>query len=329
MKNFRLLLGLLFILSGYSIFPQNNNILKKQRTIDLPKVEGRIDHMSIDIKSGRLFIAALGNGSVEVIDLKSGKVIHSVTGLEEPQGVLYYAKTNSLFVTSAGDGTCRIFNASDFKLLKVIQLGSDADNVRFDKKRDIVFVGFGSGGIAAIKPAGMKLIYKIDLPAHPESFQIDESKGFMFVNIPESREIEEINIDERKVIKKIKLDVRGNFPMALDTLNHLIFIGSRSPSKVVSYDEVSLKKISESNISGDADDIYYDNTDSLIFISCGSGDLDIFKQISSENIILKESIKTSPGARTSLYVPVLNKLFIAARKYDGNSAKVMEYSIHR
>lgn len=327
MKHFLLLSGILFILFGCSTFPQNSSILKKERTIDLPNVEGRIDHMSIDLKSERLFIAALANGSIEVVNLNSGKIIHSITGLEEPQGVLYYPKKNLLFVASGGDGTCRIYNASGFKLLNIIQLGDDADNIRYDKQRDIIYIGFGSGGIAAIDPSELKLLYRVDLPGHPESFRIDDSRGLMFVNIPNAGQMEAINLEERKVIQKIDLDVRGNFPMALDTLNHIIFIGSRNPSRIVSFDEISLKKISENNISGDADDIFYDTADSLIFISCGSGELDIYKQITSKKIILKESIRTSPGARTSLYVPELKKLFIAARRSDRNNAKVIEYSI--
>lgn len=308
-------------------FSQSQQLLKKNQTILLPNVKGRIDHMSIDLNSNRLFVAALGSGSVEVIDLRSGKDIHSITRLEEPQGVLYYAKSNLLFITSAEDGTCKIFNASNYKLLKIIYLGRDADNIRFDSKRDIVFVGYGSGGIAAINPFNMKIMFKIDLPDHPESFQIDEKKNLMFVNIPGAAQLELIDIHQRKVIQRIRLNINGNFPMALDTLNHLIFIGSRNPSKLVIFNETPLKKISKKNISGDADDIYYDNKDSLIFVSCGSGYIDVFKLISSNEIILKESIKTSSGARTSLYVPALNKLFIAARKYDGSPAYVTEFSI--
>jgi hypothetical protein len=293
----------------------------------MPNVQGRIDHLSIDLKSNRLFVAALGNGTVEVIDLTLGKVIYSIKNLKEPQGVEYVQQYNLLFVSSAGDGTCKIFNASNFKLLKVIQLGDDADNIRYDSERGIVFVGFGSGSIAAIDPAELKLLYKINLPAHPESFQIDDSKGLMFVNVPDANQLDIIDINTKTVIDRIRLNIRDNFPMALDTEHNLIFIGSRYPSKIVSFDESSLKKISENNISGDADDIYYDGTDSLMFVSCGSGYIDVFKQRNSEDITLKESIKTSLGARTSLFVPVLNKLFIAARKYHENNAKIFEYYI--
>ncbi len=318
---------IIIFLFSCSTYSQSRQLLNKHQTILLPNIKGRIDHMSIDLNSKRLFVAALGNGTVEIIDLKSGKDVYSITGFDEPQGVLYYAKNNLLFVTSAGDGTCKIFDASNYKLLKTIHLGEDADNIRLDSKRDIVFIGYGSGGIAAINPISMRIVYKIDLPDHPESFQIDEKKSLMFVNIPGVAQLEVIDIQNRKVIQRVQLDINGNFPMALDTLNHLIFVGSRNPSKMIIFNETSLKIVHKKNISGDADDIYYDNKNSLIFISCGSGYIDVFKLINSNKIIFKESFKTSPGARTSLYVPVINKLFIAARKYDGNPANVTEYSV--
>ncbi|MEO8399465.1 MAG: WD40 repeat domain-containing protein [Ignavibacteriaceae bacterium] len=329
MKCFRLFLGILFVTIGCSTSSQNKNILTEIRTIELPAVEGRIDHLSIDLKSNRLFVAALGNGTVEVIDLKNGKVIKILKDLEEPQGVEFISQSNLLFVTSAGDGTCKIFDASNYKLKKIIQLNDDADNIRYNKKRKIIFVGYGSGGIAAIDPLKMELLYKIDLPGHPESFQIDEKNNLIFVNVPGAKQIEVININKKRVANKIKLKVRGNFPMALDTIHQVIFIGSRYPSRLVLFDAKTLGKLSENNISGDADDIFYDSKDSLIFVSEGSGYIDVFKQVNSKNIMLKEKIETSPGARTSLYVSELNKIFVTARRYDGNNAKVFEFSIRR
>ena len=329
MKVLLFIFSIFLILVSSTSLAQNKSLLIKSKIFEMPNVEGRIDHLSIDIQSNRLFVAALDNGTVKVIDLKSGKDIHTIKDLKEPQGVEYVAQSNLLFISSAGDGTCKIFNASTFALLKVIQLGDDADNIRYDKNRNIVFTGFGSGGIAAINALNMKLLYKINLPAHPESFQIDESKGLMFVNVPDAGQMDVIDINKRSVIEKISLKVGGNFPMALDTTNQVIFIGSRNPSKLVLIDANSLLIISENTISGDADDIFYDQRDSIIFVSCGSGVIDIFKQINSKNIILKENFRTSPGARTSLYVPELNKLFVAARKYDSQNAKVIGYSINR
>src|ERR1043165_6896529 len=106
------------------------------QTIPLPNTSGRIDHLSIDLQGQRLFVAALGNNSVEVLDLKAGKVIHSISDFSEPQGVLFLAAPNQLFVTNGGNGLCQIFDASSFTALSRIDLGGDADNIRHDSKSD-------------------------------------------------------------------------------------------------------------------------------------------------------------------------------------------------
>ena len=307
---------------------QTKSFLKENRTYNMPGVEGRIDHMTIDTKTNRLFVAALGNGSVEVIDLHEGKVIHSIKNLKEPQGVVYVEKNNLLFVASGGDGTCKIFNGLNYKLEKIIDLGDDADNVRYDKNKNLVYIGYGSGGIAVLNPTDMKLLYKIELPAHPESFQIYRREGKIYVNVPTDNQLDVVSTEERKIINKINLKVRSNFPMALDTADQLIFIGSRNPAQLVLFDAASLKIISQKNISGDADDIYYDFKKSLIFVSCGRGFMDIFEKTNTGDFIFKESVKTVPGARTSLYMPGLNKFFVAARKYDGRNARIIEYSVN-
>ena len=151
----------------------------------------------------------------------------------------------------------------------------------------------------------------------------------MFVNVPGAGQLIVIDLNKKVVVSKINLKQRDNFPMALDTTNQVVFIGTWYPPKLVLFDLKSLKLISEKNISRDADDIYYDKADSLVFVSCGSGYIDIFKQIGQKEIILKDKIKTVTGARTSLFVPEINKLFVAARSYRGQNAKILEYSVNR
>lgn len=327
MKYLKLILGILIITISCSSSSQNKNILNMTRTIELPNVKGRIDHLSIDLKSNRLFIAALGNNSVEVVDLNSGSVIKSIAELDEPQGVLFYPKKNILFVTSGGDGTCKIYDADSFKLIKTILLGEDADNIRLDEVNNIVFVGCGSGGIAAIDPLKLKVLFKIDLPGHPESFQIDNKSNRIFVNVPDINQLDVIDLNEKQLTNKIKLDVNSNFPMALDTAHQVVFTASRNPSKLLIFDTNSLKLISENDLSGDADDIYYYIKDSLVLISCGSGTIDVFKENKSKDIIPEEIINTSYGARTSLLVPEFNKFFLAERRIDHHNARIKEYNI--
>ena len=326
MKNI-IILGILVITIGCSNPQQKADVLTQTRTIDLPDVDGRIDHMSIDLNLNRLFVAALGNNTVEVVDLDSARVIKRITGLNKPQGVLFYLKKNFLFVTSGGDGTCKIYDANSFKLIKILRLGEDADNIRLDEARDIVFTGYGSGGIAAIDPRELKVLFKIDLPGHPESFQIDESSNRIFVNVPDAHQLDIIDLNKRKITDKMNLQVKSNFPMALDTVDLVVLTASRNPAKLLQCDAESLKLLSENDLSGDADDIFYYAKDSLVFISCGSGTIDVFKKKNSKEIIAKEIINNFPGARTSLLVPALKKYFLAVRKSGTHNARIIEYNI--
>src|SRR4051812_25858675 len=161
-----------------------------EQTIPLQDVGGRIDHMAVDLRRRHLFVAELGNGSVDVVDLASSKTIHRITGLSEPQGVGYAAEADLIMVANAGDGTVRMFRAADdFAPVGSIALGSDADNIRVDPPTGNLVVGYGSGGLAVIDPVRRSRIADIALPAHPEGFQIDPDTKRVFVNVPDAGRI--------------------------------------------------------------------------------------------------------------------------------------------
>src|SRR4051812_5730811 len=124
--------------------------LKVTVTIPLTGVEGRIDHLAVDIAGKRLFVAALGNNTVEVIDLEQNKRIRSITGLDEPQGIAYIPSRNQLFVANGGDGTLRVFDGSTFAVLATVKTAGDADNVRYDAATDTIVVGFGNGALGFV-----------------------------------------------------------------------------------------------------------------------------------------------------------------------------------
>ncbi len=143
---------LLLLLTSFSIVQAASDApLHLESIIPLSGVQGRIDHMSFDPASGRLFVAALGNNTVEVIDTKRAKRIHTISGLHEPQGVLYLADVNRLYVANGEDGTLMMFDGTSYQLLKTVSLGSDADNVRFDSEQKEIYVGFGDGSLAILR----------------------------------------------------------------------------------------------------------------------------------------------------------------------------------
>src|SRR5437762_7395502 len=144
--------------------------------IPLGDVSGRIDHLGIDVKRQRLFVAELGNNSLGVVDLAAGKVLRTISGLSEPQGVAYVPFTDSVFVANAGDGSVHVLRGDDLAPLGSIELGEDADNVRVDAQRSRVVVGYGSGGVAVIDPETRTKVSDVRLKGHPEGFQIDETE---------------------------------------------------------------------------------------------------------------------------------------------------------
>jgi WD40 repeat protein len=92
---------------------------------------GRIDHFCADVRGQRLFIAALENGTVEVLDIRKGERSTEIKGLSEPQGVFYSSQNDELYVASGGDGTLRIYDGTTLKLRQTLEFGADADNVRY------------------------------------------------------------------------------------------------------------------------------------------------------------------------------------------------------
>ncbi len=300
--------------------------LKFEKSIPLPGVRGRIDHMALDIDGERLFIAALGNNSVEVINLKTGERTESIKGLVEPQGVLYVPEFDRIFVTNAGDGTCRVFDGHSYNLIQTIDLSSDADNVRYDPLRKQVYIGYGEGAIAVVDAKTGERIDDIKLPVHPEAFQLEHSGSKIFINLPEAGTIGVIDRKSNALIKWPVSGVKGNFPMALDESGHRLFVGFRKPAKLIIYDTESGKPDQTLDISTDPDDLFYDSLRNRIYVSCGEGYVFVFQGSGNGRYEPAAKVTTAPGARTSLFVPETGRFYVAVPKKSRQPAKILVYS---
>jgi DNA-binding beta-propeller fold protein YncE len=296
--------------------------------IPLPHVEGRIDHMDVDLVHKRLFVAALGNNSLEVVDLKQGKVVHSIGGLDEPQGIRYISKADRIVVANGGDGSVRVFDGSSFAEVTRSKFSGDADNVRYDSSSNRIYVGYGDGALGLIDATTFKEIGSIALSGHPESFQFEEGGSRIFVNVPTAKEIVVIDSKNEKQISSIALeDEAANFPMSMDRDNQLLFAGCRKPPRLLVIDSKSQRVVSRIDIDGDTDDILYDSRNKRIYISCGSGFLDVIEGIGSNRYTVTSRIKTASGARTSLFAPGLNQLFLAVPHRSEQRAAVWVYDV--
>jgi len=306
--------------------PFGEDLLIKKASISMPNVKGRIDHMDINLRERTVYIAALGNNSLEVIDIGNAKKLRSIAGLDEPQGITYIPQQQEIFVANGGNGDCNFYDAHSFEKKVTIHLSSDADDVRYDSAQNRIYVGYGEGGIAVIDAISHNQIANIKLSAHPEGFQLDKKLNKIFINVPDAHQVAVADLNSYQLITAWNTGSLGaNFPLAIDTIGHVIFVGYRHPSKIVAMDENSGSVLGEANLVSDVDDVYFDEKERKIYASGGGGFIFIYQW---QKPVLKQIAKiyTRDGARTSLLVPALKLFILAARANNNNNAELQVYT---
>jgi DNA-binding beta-propeller fold protein YncE len=285
--------------------------LQLEAKIALGDVRGRIDHMAIDVQRHRLFVAALGNDRLAVVDLQAQRLDRLIGKLPEPQGVGYDPATDMLYVANAGDGSVRLFNGADLSPTGRIELGSDADNIRVDSNAGRVFVGHGDGAIAVIDASKQDKIVSASLNGHPESFQLDANSSRIFVNVPNAGAIKVVDRTSGKEIASWSTAHRSaNFAMALDQARQRVLVAFRWPAELGVFSSIDGSFVASLRTCGDADDLFVDAKRDRIYVSCGEGFIDV-AAVDGRSYRQTAHVATAIGARTSLFVPQLDRLLLA------------------
>ena len=190
----------------------------------------------MDIPGKRLFVAALGNGTIEVLDLTKSERTAQISRLEEPQGLYFDATRNRLYVASGGDGTLRIYNGTNWSSMTRLSWAMMRTTCAGTVHADRIFVGYGSGALAITTLTGQNL-GRIVLGSHPESFQLEQSGLRVFVNVPKETAVAVVDRTKKMVVAKWNIDgTSANYPMALDEADQRLFVGCRTPPEVVVLD---------------------------------------------------------------------------------------------
>ena len=297
--------------------------LARVRSIELPRVEGRIDHLAFDAATGRLFIAALGNNTVEVIDSNAGSHVKSLAGFREPQGIAVIPDQRSVAVATGQGSGLQWISAEDYRPGPATRLGDDADNVRYDPSARRVYVGFGSGALAAIDTMTARVVGEARLAGHPESFQLERAGTRVFVNVPDAHHVAVVDRRTMKISATWPVTTAGsNFPMALDEANHRLFVGCRRPAKVLVFDTTSGKETASFEIVGDTDDLFYDAARKRLYVTGGDGYIDVIQDEGANNFVRTARVPTAPGARTSLFVADQGRLYLAVPHRGNQKAEI-------
>jgi DNA-binding beta-propeller fold protein YncE len=333
-KRFLVLL-LLFAVAAMNARGQETPPLKLVQTIELaPDVKGNFDHFSIDLKGNRLFATPEEYKAVLVFDVKTGKLIHKIAGIEKPHAVLYREELNRLYVTDGEAGDLKIFDSTTYKLLSSVKLLEDADSIGYDPTTKYLYIDNGGGDVhqtysmmsVVDTTAGKKLAdIKIDGDTL-EAMALEKSSPRIYVNNKAKKQVDVIDREKRALTASWPLTkCKVNVAMAFDEADHRLFIACRD-SQIVVIDTESGKEITALPITKGVDDAVYDPASKRIYAAC-DGDANVYEQSGPDNYKLLGKVPTGPVGRTALLVPDLKKYFVAVPQHGTASAKILVYEV--
>ena len=310
--------------TGRDILP-----LQLEEEIPVPGVAGRLDHFTADVKRKRLFVSALGNNTVEVIDTFAGRVIHSIKGLSQPQGPLYVPGFDKLYVANAENGKMNVYDGATYTLKKTIDFGADPDNVRYDAASKKIFVGFGEedGGIAMVDPATderVGQIYKTE--GHPESFQVEASGGHIYANVPDAgMVVESIDRKNGAVTKWPLKGLKGNYAMALNEEDHRLFTVTRKTPMLVVFDTQTGNEVARLRAAGECDDVFFDASRKRIYVIGGEGIITVIEQKDPDHYALIANVPTAIGVRTGYWYAKRDRFYVGVPAKGNEPAQVWTF----
>ncbi len=309
---------------------QSNAPLKLVQTISMPGVQGRMDHITADVKGKRLFVPANGDNqnTVEVIDLKAGKWISSIPGQSKPQGTFYSTDFNTLFVTNGTDGTCKIFRGGTFKLIASLILGTDANQVGYDPDTKYLYAGLGdrtSGALAIIDTPSNKQIGEIKTDARPGGITFEKSGPRIFVNLNGATKLGVLDRKTREQIATWPVAGAENYgPLALDESHHRLFLGSRKPPLLIVFDTESGKQITQLESVPSIDGVWYDATRRRVYVT-GNGFIAVYDQKGADDYTPMVKIATETDSQPSLWVPQFDRMYISVMRAGSRDAEILVY----
>ncbi len=308
-------------------------VLQLAKTIVLSGVPGKFDHFAIDLPGNRLFAASGGKHSVEVIDLKTDKVQQSITGLGKPHGLAWVPATGSLYVSDGALAELRVYKGEPLVLAGTIKLSDDADDMVYDPATHQLFVGHGGSDganparVAVVDTDHFTLTADIAVATHPEGIEIDPQAHRIFANIADSNEVAVIGAGGKSVSADWKLTKAAeNVPLAFDEQHQLIYVACRKPGMVIAIDAATGKEIASAQAAAGADDLFYDSALGRIYVIAGAGEVDAYQVDQAKTLRPLGGLKTAPGAKTGLFVPSQNLLYIGVPGTATTQSEIRVYS---
>ena len=311
--------------------------LRLVQTISIPNVKGRLDHMDVDVKGKRLFVAGLENGTFEVVDLEAAKWIRSIPGFKKPQGVLFVPELNKLFLASGDDGMVRIFRGDTFELLDSLHLEAGPNRVVYEPKSKLVYVGYGGkdagkdyGEVGIIDARNNKLVGDIRVVAHPSELLLDKAGTTLFVFISIANQLQVIDTKKRQVLSTWPVTSQHPGDAAFGESASRLFVGTHTPPEMIAMDAKSGKEVAHLPTAEGMDGVYFDAGRKRVYVSGGrdlpAGFVYVYEQLNADHYEIIGKIPTRGGAGTSFWSPDLNRYYVAAPANGKEDAAILVYA---
>jgi hypothetical protein len=341
----------LAVLSGFAVqtWAQEKQPLRLVQTIPLPAVTGRLDHMGIDLERKRLFVTAVTNNTLEVVDLNSGKAIKPITGLNYTQDALFVGGGVGKLYVSSLDGHVRVFQGDTFRPMQDFKLEPGPNRLFYNAATNLIYFGYGgqNAGFAAYERVGIlrprhgagddqlvaDMIAPTPRPGHLAEIAMDDN-GLLLVCDSLTDLIYQFDTQKRELIKSWPARGDGAADMALDHIQHRLFVGTRMPPEMTVYDSLTGREIESLPAPETMDGVYFDANLKRVYVTGGRwygtpgaspGWVYVYEQKDPDHYEMISKVKTRPGSGTSLFVPQLNRFYVASQAIDGQRAVVLVY----
>lgn len=308
--------------------------LKRVEEMQFPaSVKGRLDHLGVDLQGKRLFVVGEEAHTVLVFDLNTGKVIHQID-VPHPHAVLVRNDLDRIYITDEEKGALNIYDSKDYKLVQSVPLKVDTDSIGYDPAtHDLYIVNGGDNAhetftmLSAVDTTAAKKIADIKIDGDTlEAMALERNGDKLYLDNPAKNTVDVIDRKTNKMVAAwpVKLS-KDNSTMAFDEPSHRLFVGCRE-GKLVVFDTQTGKEMQALTIGPRADDMTFDPASKRIYvISGGQGAVDVYQEKDPDHYESLGKVSSAPGAKTGLWVPELNRLYVSAPAQGSMTGKVLVY----
>jgi DNA-binding beta-propeller fold protein YncE len=338
-KTSRATLVLAFILAFVIGISAQQAPLKLSHTTPVPELhDGDYDHLLADVEGHRLFATAEENSKVLVFDLKTNKLVHTISDLKAPHSLLYRADLKKLFVVDGDLGEVKIYDteSGSYKPTGSIKLREGADASGYDPSSKLFYVVNGgkdaklpNAYISILDVDAGKVVNEIKMDSDDvEGMVFEKSGNRMFVNVRGKGTVEVFDRGSRALLATWPISQVGknNTAIALDEGSHRLFIGTRIPAKLVVLDTESGKIVANYPAAAMVDDMAFDSQRKRIYFA-GSEFFDVFQETDADHYDRTGHIATAFRAKTGVLVPELNKFYLAVPHHEKQVAELRVYDV--